>query len=265
LRPSRSKMEMTLNNDRKKAIVATIVFHALVLLLFLFFGLTQPDPLPEQEGAMIELGWTDSGSGETESEVVEEVQQVEEVTQTEQVQEVSEAVEEEVITQEESSVSTPTEPVVETPVVEEPVIEDPKPSDALTNAMGSVFNNNTTDGGSDGDSEDTPGNQGNPDGAPDGHGVMGGSGNSWNLSGRGYEGGAVVTEKPREEGRVVLKIWVGRDGKVSRTSLDLRNSNTTSQHLVSLAKKAAMKAKFNSDPSSAVEQQGSMTFVFKLE
>lgn len=251
---------MTLNNDRKKAIAATILFHLLALLLFMFYGMTQPDPLPEQEGAMIELGWTESGSGETESEVVEEVQQVQEVTQTEPVQEVNEVVDEEVVTQEETSISAPSEPVKQ-----EPVKEEPKPSDALTDAMGSVFNNNSSDGGSQGDDDNSAGNQGNPDGAPDGHGVMGGTGNSWNLSGRGYEGGAVVTEKPREEGRVVLKIWVGRDGKVSRTALDMRNSNTTSQHLVSLAKKAAMKAKFNADPSAAVEQQGTMTFVFKLE
>ncbi|NNC83231.1 MAG: TonB family protein [Flavobacteriales bacterium] len=259
-------MELIQDRDKRTGLIVTIVFHVLVLILFMFIGLTQPDPLPEPEGAMIELGWTDSGSGDTESQVINENQQVEEVAPTETTPTESEAVEEEVVTQEESPVSTPEttpqETVQETTPEPEP---DPQPSQELQDAMSNVFNSTPTGGGSEGEDEEGPGNTGRPDGSPAGKGVMGGSGNSWELAGRGYEGGAVVTEKPREEGKVVLNIWVGRDGKVTRTSLNLAASNTTSQHLVSLAEKAAKKARFNADPSSAVEQRGTMTFIFKLE
>ncbi|NND94198.1 MAG: TonB family protein [Flavobacteriales bacterium] len=257
-------MELIQDRDKRTGLIVTVVFHVLVLILFMFIGLTQPDPLPEPEGAMIELGWTDSGSGDTESQVVSEVDQIEEVAPTETVQEESVVEEEEVVTQEESPVSTPEstqETVQESTPEPEP---DPQPSQELQDAMSNVFNT-PTGSGSEGEDEDGPGNTGSPDGSPAGKGVMGGSGNSWELAGRGYEGGAVVTEKPKEEGKVVLNIWVGRDGRVTRTSLNLGASNTTSQHLVSLAEKAAKKARFNADPASAVEQKGKMTFIFKLQ
>ncbi len=260
-------MAVALSNDKDRniALIGTIVFHVIVLLIFMFVGLTQPDPLPEEEGALIELGWTDSGSGDTESQVISEVDQIEEVAPSETVVEESPVVEEEVVTQEESEVSvpdTPQEKPEETKPVEE---EKPKPSAALTQAMENVFNNTPTGGGSEGEDEDGPGNTGRPDGVPEGQGAVGGTGSSWELAGRGYVGGAIKTEKPREEGRVVLKIWVNKDGVVTRTAIDLARSSTTSQHLVSLAEKAAKTYRFTSNPSGAVEQIGRLTFNFILE
>ncbi len=255
-------------NRKTKAAGYTVGFHILLLLFFILNGLTQPDPLPEQVGAMIELGWTDTGSGDVESQVVSENDVIEEVAPevTETVQEVVEEVVEDVVVQEDSPVAIP-EAEDAQPVEEEEKPEekpDPQPTQQLQDAMTNVFNT-PTGGGSQGSDDSGPGNTGNPNGSPEGGGVMGGTGNSWELAGRGYKGGATVTEKPREEGKVVLNIWVGRDGKVKRTSPNLRESDTTSQYLFNLAKKAAMKAKFNSDAASAVEQKGKLTFFFLLE
>ncbi|MDC0304184.1 energy transducer TonB, partial [Flavobacteriales bacterium] len=63
-------------NNKRKAMITSLSIHALLLLLFLFFGLTTIHPKPE-EGMMINFGNTETGLGETEnepaqSEVIEE-------------------------------------------------------------------------------------------------------------------------------------------------------------------------------------------------
>jgi hypothetical protein len=40
-------------------VIFTVVFHILLLVLFLYIGLQQPDPLPQEEG--IELAFEDAG------------------------------------------------------------------------------------------------------------------------------------------------------------------------------------------------------------
>jgi outer membrane biosynthesis protein TonB len=256
-------MEILKDKDRRKGLIGTIVFHVALLLIFMVVGLSQPNPLPEEEGAEIELGWTDSGSGDVESQVISPDQTVEEVAQA-TPSDPSEQADEEVATQEDSPISTPEtkpKPKETAKPVEKP---KPKPSQELQNAMENVFTS-PKGGGSEGEDDKGPGNTGRPDGSPSGKGVMGGSGNNWELAGRGYNGGATVTEKPNEEGKVVLNIWVDKNGKVTRTSPNLAESNTTSQYLFNLAKGAAMKAQFTSDPSAAVEQKGKLTFFFVLQ
>ena len=261
------KTEKKKKKDKAIGIIGTVVFHLLLLLFFILNGLSQPVPLPEQEGAMIELGWTDSGSGNVESEVISEEDVVEEVAPTvsEPVEETVEEVVEEVVTQEDSPIAVPEETKSEPVKPAEPVKEpDPQPTKELQDAMDNIFNT-PTGGGSEGEDEDGPGNTGRPDGSPAGKGVMGGTGNSWELAGRGYLGGVTVTEKPKEEGIVVLNIWVGRDGKVTRSSPDLSRSTTVSTHLFNLAKKAAASGRFSSSSGAAVEQKGKLTFHFVLE
>ena len=52
------------NINRNKARIGTIVFHALLLLWFAFYGLTYQDPPPE-EGIAINFGYQDDGLGNT--------------------------------------------------------------------------------------------------------------------------------------------------------------------------------------------------------
>jgi len=46
-------------NDKRVGVIFTVVFHILLLVLFLYIGLQQPDPLPQEEG--IELAFEDAG------------------------------------------------------------------------------------------------------------------------------------------------------------------------------------------------------------
>ena len=94
---------------KRKAMVVTIVFHALAVIFFLLFGLEQPDPLPEEAGASIEFGWDTDAAGDAVADISPEpVQEVpQETTPVEPV--VTENVVEEVATDDASEVAVPSE------------------------------------------------------------------------------------------------------------------------------------------------------------
>ncbi len=113
----------------RRGLIATIVYHTLLILLLVFAGLTFPDPPPEEEGILVNFGTDETGlgdfepigddqqAGEPEQPVIEETPEF--------VEEVSEPVEEVVETY------TPPDPppVDNTQDVEEvQVKEDPKPT-----------------------------------------------------------------------------------------------------------------------------------------
>ena len=49
-----------------RGLIATIIYHALLLLLLVFAGLTFPDPPPEEEGILVNFGIDETGLGEFE-------------------------------------------------------------------------------------------------------------------------------------------------------------------------------------------------------
>lgn len=116
----------------RRGLIATIVYHALLLALLLFAGLTFPDPPPEEEGILVNFGTDDFGLGDFEP--MGDDQQAgnpdEEVTQAQEP--VEEEVEEYVEPVEEvREAYTPPDPVEvdQTQDVEEvQVKEEPKPT-----------------------------------------------------------------------------------------------------------------------------------------
>lgn len=256
-------METSNKKDKRKAWAITIVFHVILLLIFLFVGLSQPVPLPEEAGATIEFGWDTQAGGDAIAEVVSEIPEpVEEEPVKNEPTVTEEIIEEDVATDEASEVAV-------TPAKEEKPKkpkEEPKPtvSDKLSNAMNNAWNA-PAGGGSQGENEGL-GNEGNPDGGP-GKGALGGGGGSWELSGRSMSGGygSKITDT-REEGIVVLNIWVDRQGNVTRVQPNLKESNTTSQYLINLARTDVMNNfKFNASAGANVEQKGKVRFVFQLK
>lgn len=257
-------------NRKKKAVIATVLFHAIAFILFFIFGLKQPVPLPEDRGASIEFGWDQDAGGDAVAQT--ETPQPQPVEATPPVEETPEdVVEEDVVSDDESDIAVPDEkkeepkPKEEKEKPEEKPAEEPKPTidDKLKDALSDLSNPNK-DGNSQGETQGT-GDQGNPAGK-DGKGVLGGGSGSWQLDGRslmpGY--GTKITST-NEEGILVLNITVDRNGNVTKVTPNLRESNTTSQYLINLAKKDVLNNyKFNGDPSAAVEQRGKVRYVFKL-
>jgi len=119
------------------------------------------------------------------------------------------------------------------------------------------------------------GNQGVPTGDPNSNNYGdGGSGNgskgtgpSFSLSGRT----ASSLPKPKypgnDEGVVVVKITVDKNGNVTAAEPGVRGTTIMEQQFWAEAKQAALKAKFNTvtDNSAAAFQQGTITYRFVLD
>lgn len=117
----------------------------------------------------------------------------------------------------------------------------------------------TSQGSSEGE-----GNQGAQEGGPDGSDSAGGSGSSgFSLSGR-----YLIGQLPRPaynsdaEGRVVVRITVDREGKVTSAVYEQSGSTTNDGSLVTAARTAAMRARFT--PSESDIQTGTITYIFRL-
>ncbi|MCP4312536.1 MAG: hypothetical protein GY790_14840 [Bacteroidetes bacterium] len=111
----------------RRGLIATIVYHALLILLLVFAGLTFPDPPPEEEGILVNFGTDDSGFGAYEPKGDDQQAGDPELP----VLEETEAITEEVAESIPEPVYTPPDPtpVDNTQDVEEvKVKEDPKPT-----------------------------------------------------------------------------------------------------------------------------------------
>lgn len=112
------------------------------------------------------------------------------------------------------------------------------------------------------------GNQGSLSGTPDSDNYVdgiGGRGINFSLEGRN----PVSIPKPeynvQEAGTVVVTIRVNREGIVTSAEAGASGTNTLNKELLEAAKKAALKARFNSSPDAAFTQQGTITYHFVLD
>lgn len=238
-------------NDKRVGVIITIVFHILLLILFIYIGLKQPDPLPQEHA--IELSFEDAG-GLAGGAVVEQPATAQPPpTPAEPEPAPSEAV----VTDEASEVAMP-KPVQPKP---KPEPAKPKPRNPDPNSLfsPSATPNNTNPAAQAGGG--TPSNVAGDGGS----GSFKGQAFEGRLKGRGLVRGPHITEKPNEGGKVALDIFVDRTGKVTHVALNLDRSTTTSQTLFNLARKAALQCTFSPKPDGPVEQKGDMTFIFILE
>lgn len=274
-------MEILKDKDKRKSFIFTILIYGGLAVLFFFVGLKYPDPPLEEGGIEISLadfGSDERGFGEIEPAQSKPIESIDESSPEPFPEPVSSNVDEAITTQEESDISVPDEKKENDPVVEKTPeeniekvkpeeikpVEEPEPviDEQLKSALGAW--DQPEESNNEGTQENTIGNEGVISGKLEGKGTFGGNGSSFELGGRSMSSGPKVGEKPKEEGTVVLNIWVNRSGNVVRTTQNLGASTTTSQHLFNLAKKAALKAKFNQSPDAPPEQRGKMTFIFIL-
>ena len=251
--------------NKRKGIIGTILFHALLLVAFLFMGLTYQDPPPTEEGISINFGYIDKGLGEVEPENTEEV---------------TEIVEEEIIEQQiESTEEIVTQSVVETPTVEktekkekvvkkeepkEEVIEEKKPEvNKKALYTGKKKKETSSEGETGGD-----GNQGVIDGDPNSEvyegGGIGEDGTAYQLGGRKVEFKAKPIYNTQVEGKVVVMITVDRLGNVINAIPGAKGSTTLNKQLLQRAKAAALKTKFDTKKSAPNNQQGKIIYNFRL-
>lgn len=258
---------MQLTKDDIIGLAASIGLHLLLLLILIYLVLRppQPDP-PLAEGMEIDFGVSAVGMGDnnqaipTAPNVSQEVKQ--NVTPTNTA--VAEDIKTSSVGEEAVNTKPETKPVKE---VKPPVEEPKKP---VIN-QGALLPGKTNTGGQGNDN--SPGNLGKIDGGQGGG--QGGSGNNPSSTGPGGPGvsirlegrSAVSLPKPRyteqEDGTVVVKITVDRNGNVINATTDgVRGSTTTNKNLHNEAVAAAKNAKFNSRADAPPEQIGFITYTF---
>ena len=289
-----------LTNDQQKGLIGTIVFHAVLLVLLLFLALRTPLPLPGEEGVEVNLGYDETGYGQVQDnnpppkatpppkqkvqptpppEPEPEPQQQEE-NLTQEVEEapalekkVEEKKPEKKIEKEpekkppEEKVEPKKEPEKVEPEPEKTVEEKPKEEPKPEVNKRALFKGSSKnkDGKSQGETKGG-GDMGKPHGYKDSqrYDGQGGQGNgiAFSLGGRGSK----YLEKPaldkfKETGKVVVSIWVDRDGKVVR-AIVIKGTEVVDSNQRKIAVEAALNSTFTQDPTAPAEQRGTITYVF---
>lgn len=239
-------------HDRRTGIIVTVVFHAIAILLFLYLGLTQPNPLPEEHG--IEIAFESAG-GLTGGDPLPNPG----APQESAVPTPSTSTPEEVATEEESPVEVP-KPVTPKPKPK-PAPETPKPPKPNPNSLFTPSNNPNPSQDSNPGGSSTPGTQ--PGGG--GSGSFKGAGFEGRLEGRGMMRGPSITDKPPVEVRTIVTITIIVDptGKVRDAKPNLDKSTTTRTDLFNIAIRGAKGMSFTARPDVPNDQRGEVTFIFE--
>lgn len=224
----------------------------------------QPQAEPEPEPVEEEIITQDTEEAPAIEEEVVEKEEPEKEPEEEIVEEKKpEPQPEEIV--EEKPVEEVVDSVFTEEVVEEVPVEEPKP----------VVNKRALYTGSSSDTQGTnqgitegAGDQGKPHGykESDDYTGQGGSGNgiSFSLGGRG----SLFLEKPtatfREQGTVVVSIWVDQEGNVKKAQVSAKGTTVLDQNLRKIAVDAAYNSTFAKDNNAAELQHGTITYNFIL-
>ncbi len=74
-----------------------------------------------------------------------------------------------------------------------------------------------------------------------------------------------ISDLTQEEGKIVVKLCVNRDGRVIDTDYVPKGSTISNQDLIDLAERMAFKYRFDKDYSAPKKQCGQLSFIFKLD
>lgn len=288
---------------RKYGVMGSIVFHAVVLLLLIFFGMKAMEQ--EEEGLLVNFGDSQTGFGVEEPMEAQAPPKVEpttppppaetkpaksspdkEAVNTQDFEEAAALKEAKKKKETEDKAKRDEENRIkaeQTRIAREEAERKRKAEEAerkrqeeltrkaaetqsrVKNAFGGK---GTGSGTSEGDTKGD-GNQGHVTGDPNstnrtGSG-LGSKGSGYSLTGRSLMG---TLPKPeyniQEEGIVVVEITVDKNGVVTSANPILRGTTTQNAYLWKVAKEAALRAKFNSDPNAAASQRGTITYHFIL-
>jgi len=138
----------------------------------------------------------------------------------------------------------------------------------LDKLMGGLNKSDGTATGSEGD-DNKPGDKGQPDGDPYATSYYGSPGSGSGTGGYGLNGRSLVTKGKvqqdcNQEGRVVVKITVDRNGKVINAIPGVKGTTNNNPCLLEPAKKTAFMHKWNLDSNAPNQQIGFVVVNFKL-
>lgn len=237
--------------NRLIASIVTIVVHAAIVLMLFILCFRTPLPLPGEAGVEVNLGMYDEVVNETTSQQVNETtsQQVEDdiLSEDEELPMIEPEIKEEVKDVEE--VKEKEEEVQ--PVVNKRALFQISPNNNNANITESSTNNEGERGSHNGlkDMERYDGNGGS------------GGGPAYDLGGRGAKSIPSPSRDFDEEGRVVVDIWVDKDGRVQRAEIG-KGTTVTNSSMRESARQAALSAIFVQDKNASELQKGTITYTF---
>lgn len=264
--------------DRLVAGLTTAAVHGLLLLALYFLALRTPLPLPAEQGVEVNLGYSDQGTGNVQPE-----QPTLAASQPLSAPNAAPQARDEFVTQntDEAPALPPrrserpanrdlrpvrTEPAPRPQPEPQPAATPPAEPQPRVNERALFRGSGSgTAGGSEGITGQ-PGDQGRPEGLREinryeGQGGQGG-GPSFSLGGRG----AKYLDRPgsnfREQGNVVIDIWVDKAGKVVRAEVSLRGTTIVDSNLRNQALRAALNSNFTADANAPELQRGTITYTF---
>ncbi len=249
---------------KRKGLIATIFYHILMVIAFVFLGLTYQDPPPE-DGIAINFGYEDDGNGNTSQSAPEQTAppQVEE-PQVEEIDNVAtQDVEDAPAVSEEKPKKEPTEKPVEKPKPE----PKPTPSNKLADALNKAKNSEDATGQGEGETKGG-GDQGDRNGDPNSSNRSGGGtgDGNFNLEGRN----PTFTPEPKKgchvNGRIVVKVRVDRNGKTisveTGVNYGAKKTNLTNSCALRNAKEAALRTTWERNPNANEIQIGYIIYNF---
>ena len=253
-------MKLLETPEEKKSFGITTAVFVVLFILFAFFGLTYMDPPPEN-GIAVNFGTSDTGSGDiqptdppktTEAEAQSEPEESEEQTLTQDT--------DAPVTLPKTEKKKPVTKPTETKPTETPKKKVNSALDKIKNAKKSDGNGETSHG----DDKDGDGDKGNPNGSlyansfygnGTGDGTGTGKGTGWGLAGRKLSGNSKKVQDCEEYGRVVIKVWVNRQGNVTKAERT-QGSTSLEQCLLQPALETARSFKWQPDPNAPETQIG---------
>lgn len=283
-------------DDKRKGVIWSSIIHGLLLLCALLPLVYFPNPPPEQEGIQIAFGMPDAGANDAptpdespttpskpvEEEVIEKPKPTPPPTKPNTpeknvlttddpdaiaIKKKKEA-EQKRKAQEEADKKKKAEEAENTrKKAEEARLKAAQEAAEEAKRREEAKSKFKIPGKGQGSNPSNSGNQGDPNGDPNadkldgitkGKGQVGGG-----LSDRGVQNRPNITDNSQETGKVVVKVCVDKDGKVSEAEYTQSGSTTSSSRLKSLAVATAKQYTFS--PSEAERQCGTITFDFRLQ
>lgn len=252
-------MELKYNKNSIISGIVTAVVMGIIVVILAIMGLYPPDPPIPEEGVEVNLGNSDYGLGDNmtpdDAESMWSNPSSPSAAENLSTQSSEETVSINANKNNNSTVAKENPAKVEEKTTKEPEINN--------NALFKKKKTNDN-GGSQGVTAGD-GNQGKEGGDPnstryDGQPGQGGAG--FSLVGRSSLSLPKPSYNSNKQGKIIVKIWVNREGVVTRAEAPERGSTITAEAMVAQAKVAAMKAKFNPSPNAAEVQTGTITYTF---
>jgi len=270
-------------HKKKSAIITSVILGAMILLI-INYGLKYLDP-PAEYGIAINFGTSNVGKGKPKPTPIKKTPkpQVKEEKVEEVVKEIpKETIKEKVITQEKEDA-----PVIEKPkkvekkvepkkvepkkVIPKPKPEPKKPSKNTLNALNNLLKGDKSDGVTKGEgNDDVDGVKGDKKGDPNsskyyGNPTKGDGTGNYNLAGRNTTFRPTQNPDCEEEGTVVVRIEVDKNGRVVKADPGAKGTTNSAPCLMKPAREAALKTKWNADPNAPIKQIGTIIYKFSLK